>query len=393
MAELSPVEALVSQSGWAQQNTSDSDKIEVLFTVHSNVAYDGVQDESPPEDGNPLSFQPGDFLQVVQIKNDEWWVARLIGDGPLCGYIPTPSAFIKKLRAMSSYGKKNPYTMEAKSNVPDSSRDADYTDHSPYGKDFLSVKYGAEINRTNKPLERPFPNKHIYDIAPRIRPVLLVGPSRLGCPVTDKMQSALTSYLRIAFADSCKVAKVHKWSIMSKTRMGALRPADIGLEVKHKGDAVIDAEIVYEKEDVEFVKQCGREMKLPIFQVEAEDVNLCRASSLMPIVVHIKVSDTRVFRRVARDVGDNGLHSLPSQIRNCEILNAMKSHNFDLVLSESRLDYCCYELAAFIDVYLAETWFKPVLDPTKLAPQRSDENRSGARRSMFIHGVMGPLDI
>lgn len=58
-----------------------------------------------------------------------------------------PSAFIKKLRAMSSYGKKNPYTMEvvvfyffilfftsglqAKSNVPDSSRDADYTELVP----------------------------------------------------------------------------------------------------------------------------------------------------------------------------------------------------------------------------------------------------------------------
>lgn len=38
----------------------------------------------------------------------------------------------------------------------------------------------------------------------------------------------------------------------------------------------------------------------------------------------------------------------------------------DLVLSQSALDRCCYELTAFVDMFLGETIFEPVLDPTNV---------------------------
>ena len=43
-----------------------------------------------------------------------------------------------------------------------------------------------------------------------------------------------------------------------------------------------------------------------------------------------------------------------------------RQEDFDLVLSQSALDRCCYELTAFVDMFLGETIFEPVLDPTNV---------------------------
>jgi hypothetical protein len=45
-------------------------------------------------------------------------------------------------------------------------------------------------------IARPYTSRPVYDLAPKIRPLVFVGPSKLGCPVTDRMQQALINYLR-----------------------------------------------------------------------------------------------------------------------------------------------------------------------------------------------------
>lgn len=384
-----------------------SDK-DVLFMIRSNVAYDGVRDASPPAMGNPLTFSPGNLLQVVEILNDEWWVARLLGDGPLCGLIPSPAAFLHRFRGGSRATKSasNPYISKvAEEHTTPGARDGNFTEDVPYGKEFLSTKYNQEVRRQLRAIDRPYPDMDVYDLAPRIRPLLLVGPSRLGCAVTDKIQLALVNYLKLAFEESCVVAPQHEWSGQTKKRRSALRLKPSYVGAKPKNGELLDAAKVFNKEDLDFINRAAKQEKLPILQVEAEDIPLARASSLMPIVVVIKILDTRVYRRLARDMDtsdEDDMHNLTAQIRNCEMVVVMKSQHVDLVLADSRLDHCCYQLAAFVDVHLAETWFSPIRDPSQVLQANSpmstgDESRNeganNSRRSMFIHGSLRPMGI
>ena len=44
--------------------------LEVLFTVRSNVTYNGHLDDEGPVFGGCATFRPGDYLQIVQVISD-----------------------------------------------------------------------------------------------------------------------------------------------------------------------------------------------------------------------------------------------------------------------------------------------------------------------------------
>lgn len=51
--------------------------------------------------------------------------------------------------------------------------------------------------------KRPVRTLPVYDLAPDVRPLVIVGPSAPGYEVTDKMQYALVSYLLKSFSQHC----------------------------------------------------------------------------------------------------------------------------------------------------------------------------------------------
>lgn len=109
-----------------------------------------------------------------------------------------------------------------------------------------------------------------------------------GCPVTDKLQRALINYLQLTFPDMCAVAPVHTWPIGGKKfRRGGFRPqlAQVGHSVgdaaTNNGGYMTDASQMFDREDLTFAKKNASHQKLSIFQVDPEELQVVRNSSLM----------------------------------------------------------------------------------------------------------------
>lgn len=384
---LSAVEKLVRDAPWLSSPAYTEGQI--MFCIRSNVGYDGDKDATPPALGNPLSFHPNDFMQVVKILDEDWWMARLFGDGPECGIIPSPKHFLAKHTEIQEDSKPKQKQSTVKrlssllsSNVVDdpeldveaqqAAAERRKTQQAQIGKTLLNFSARGERDKVHPAMEMPYPMRAIYDIAPRIRPLVFVGPSKLGCPVTDKLQRALINYLQLTFPDMCAVAPVHTWPIGGKKfRRGGFRPqlAQVGHSVgdaaTNTGGYMTDASQLFDREDLTFAKKNASHQKLSIFQVDPEELQVVRNSSLMPVVVMVKIGDLEVLAKLIKEYGEGG-QTIAVQLRAAEILASMRQEDFDLVLSQSALDRCCYELTAFVDMFLGETIFEPVLDPTNV---------------------------
>lgn len=70
-----------------------------MFTMRSNVFYNGSIDPDPPLYGHPITIEENDFVQIVQIVSNDWWIGRLIGGPPvyvLCDRHPEFPLFKKR---------------------------------------------------------------------------------------------------------------------------------------------------------------------------------------------------------------------------------------------------------------------------------------------------------
>lgn len=142
----------------------------------------------------------------------------------------------------------------------------------------------------------------------------------------------------------------------------------------------MDARQLFDRDDLKFAKQAATNRQIPIFRVDPEDMPSLRYSNLMPIVVMLKIADPKVLSTLCKEAGeDESLHTVQAQLRASESLASMDMDMFDLVLSESRLDRCCYELAAFVDMYLGETLFEPILDPASVLTSDEPGKRDSFR--------------
>lgn len=64
------------------------------------------------------------------------------------------------------------------------------------------VKSGERL-KEGQYTRQPVRTLPVYDLAPDVRPLVIVGPSAPGYEVTDKMQYALVSYLLMSFSQHC----------------------------------------------------------------------------------------------------------------------------------------------------------------------------------------------
>jgi uncharacterized membrane protein YgcG len=127
-----------------------------------------------------------------------------------------------------------------------------------------------------------------------------------------------------------------------------------------------------------FTRQAATEQKIPIYQIDPEDVANLRYSTLMPVIIYIKISEGSVLTKLVKETGE-GMHTLQAQLRGATTLTSMPSQHFDLVLNQSKLDHCCYELAAFVDMFLGESTYEPDAASLRAAPNLSGGSGGGAR--------------
>ena len=154
--------------------------------------YHGEHDSEPAPVGTVASFEKGVFIDVVQASVDSpWWIARILGQGPQCVLIPSPAAVLTKTTPR-----------ERRSLVKgrlSSAGQRDLGRRGSIGSGILGILSVGRTPSTAPTITKLESAKNPYELAPRIRPVVLLGPSKLRAPVTEKMQRALLTYLQMSF--------------------------------------------------------------------------------------------------------------------------------------------------------------------------------------------------
>lgn len=188
----------------------------------------------------------------------------------------------------------------------------------------------------------------IYDLAPRIRPVVFVGPGKLGYDVTDRLQQALIHYLHICFNQMCEQVTITKAEFK-----GHKRTSTAGQQ---------SAEEPFTKDQLARIYQIISAGKIPLIQIDSENISSLRASELRPIVALIRLP-IKVFNKLIKQRDNKNSRT---QMVTAEKFNALDCTNFDVVLSNSKLDACCYELAAYMDAHISQSSAPADVDPSLL---------------------------
>lgn len=208
---------------------------------------------------------------------------------------------------------------------------------------------------------RPNPDIEIYDNAPRTRPIVFVGPSKIGCPVTDQLQRALMNYLQVVFPNTILEAPVHEWKRKGETFRGGFRPnperKDDGSHQKEMDRTITDASEIVHPEDLKFAKKHFYDDQLTVFRIDPEDLPRIRHSSLMPCVIMVQIQDDAVLSKLIKECGE-GTETLAAQIKSADTLHKMMESEYDLVLTDANLRECCFKLQAYLDMMLGESTFQ-----------------------------------
>lgn len=79
------------------------------------------------------------------------------------------------------------------------------TQQAQIGKTLLNFSARGERDKVHPAMEMPYPMRAIYDIAPRIRPLVFVGPSKLvrGCCCRALLRAAVLCFC--ARVEACRV--------------------------------------------------------------------------------------------------------------------------------------------------------------------------------------------
>lgn len=373
------IEQYAEHEPWKIEDASQADiNKQVLFTFRSNVMYNCKEDANPPLYGQPISFAENDFLQVVKVASPEWWIARVIGSGAVCGYIPSPLCFFKKhdphyqddatqrkwihrVSASLVYRKgqggqaghtaiprNNPRVFKSLSSVATM---FDSLEIPPKGTIAADITTRWR-NRKMSP----------YDLAPNVRPLVLVGPSSPGFEITDKMQQSLVAYLCASFPNKCTALDIDKFA---DGNGGFKQDNTKAKKSKTKGPQRLNAQQMNAVFDV------AATGVVPILCTKHQNVDMLRRSPVMPIIVFLRIGSSRVLSKLLKSREQQ--QGFKAQMNTSEKLSSLNPLYFDIILTHSKLDQSCYELAAFVDAYVKDIKRTPIIDATLLHTAKSGE--------------------
>merc|ERR1712166_259584 len=102
---------------------------------------------------------------------------------------------------------------------------------------------------------------------------------------------------------------------------------------------------------------------IPILCTKHQNVDVLRRSPVMPIIVFLRIGSSHVLNKLLKTRKDDGIKA---QMQASEKLNSLNPLYFDIILTHSKLDQSCYELAAFVDAYVKDIRRPPIVDATLL---------------------------
>ena len=357
-----------------------------------------MDNEPPPITlGIPLQFQPSDFLQVFKVVSDDWWIGRLVGGGSAIGLIPSPAHFERRIASVAAHHKIQVQTkgvmrrmssllsmfkpaasegevdVEAGPPVPDLPWKEKVSHYEQsLGKIVLNSRQDhlRGHDKARHAFARPNPDVAVYDNAPRTRPIVFVGPSKIGSPVTDQMQRALMNYLDLVFPNVILEAPTHSWKDKGQLYRGGFRPlpdktdgkrkskahSKRASELQHEMNTTTDASEVIHPDDLKFAKKHFYDDQLTLFLTDPEDLMRVKHSSLMPVVVMIQVRDDDILSKLIKECGEGKIKKA-EQLKSAAFLHDMNEQDYDLVLTDANLSECCHKLQAFMDMMLGEAVF------------------------------------
>ncbi|XP_046859889.1 voltage-dependent L-type calcium channel subunit beta-2-like [Xenia sp. Carnegie-2017] len=349
----------------------------VAFAVRTNVSYDATEETECPVPSAVISFNVREYLHVKEKFNDDWWIGRIVKEGSVVGFIPSPNK-LDNIRLLSSLGKSAKGSRGSNNGV----QLADNTPGSPGGNSYDGenvVEYDEEYPGTptsptsqagnrfsvprsgsgtltfqNNTKKKTFFKKQEqqppYDVVPVMRPIVLIGPAMKTYEVTDMMQKALIDYIKHRFEERIIFYRCN-------TDIGSKRSSLPGNGKKPLMEKTNSKQLLSDvQQEIDHVFELAKSMNLLV--LESDMINhpsQLQKSTLAPIVVYLKIASAKVLQRLIKTRGKSQTRYLNIQLVTAEKLAQCNEELFDLVLDENKLEDACEHLGDFLQQYWRET--------------------------------------
>ena len=251
---------------------SSAESMDVAFAVRTTLTFNGFHDDDSPIHGKAVTFRARDCLHVKAKYNEDWWIGRVVKvDAPI-GFIPAP-AKLKKLADEAGIqlvvSRKQGPAKEDKKGKTDTEQ-PDNLGSVESLKGFPQTRISEVDCKAQGP----------YESSPVIRPIILCGPSMRGFEITDLMHKALVHALGKQFEGRLEVFPVDEKSL--KTLHTSISSNKYTCTPEGL-DAITD-----------MVYGAAKGFKLMFVDLMLNSPLPLKNSALGPILVHIKISNTKV---------------------------------------------------------------------------------------------------
>lgn len=327
--ELLPANQYGLKEAW--EIISSAEKMDVAFAVRTNLTFNGFHDDDSPIHGKAVTFRARDCLHVKAKYNEDWWIGRVVKvDAPI-GFIPAP-AKLKKLaeEATSQMGiiKKGGGKDDKKLKPPD--QQLENTENMGSIESLATIPQ-TRVSEIETRAQGP------YEGVPVIRPIILCGPSMRGFEITDLMHKALIHALKRQFEDRLEVYPVEDRDLKelhSSITSNKYNVNPDGL------DKITDN--IYRE---------AKRFKLMFVDLKINSPVPLKNSAMGPILVHIKISNSKVLTNLIKQRGADQKRGLTAQLYAATKLCDLDRRQFDVVLNEHDFDDAAEHLINYLEKY------------------------------------------
>ncbi|CDS42626.1 high voltage activated calcium channel beta [Echinococcus multilocularis] len=389
----------------------------VAFCVRTNVEFDGLLNGlDAPIPTKVISFAAKEFLQVKRRFDQNWWIGRVVRDGSLIGFLPSPSK-LETLRHsiqtnLSQLLLSEALNVAASSSSANASSSAAASSGSGAGTNSLnSTKasaWPAALANGNTPHTN---DKHVFfrDGKPKGTETLITPGLGVSLPDMESEKTAaqavpslattlpstpkkkpffkkgftgppydlvpnvrpvvvvgpalkgyeVTDMMQKALFDSLKrhfegrlIATRVVSDISAWKRLNVL----VNMDKKALTDRTRGRQIITALEvqrEIERIFDLATSMQLVVLDSEAiNHPHQIAKSPLAPIMVYIKISSIRVLQRLIKNRGKTQKKQISSQVAAAERLLQCAEESFDVVLEQNSLESATEALANYLESYL-----------------------------------------
>lgn len=307
---------------------SSAEKMDVAFAVRTNLTFNGFHDDDSPIHGKAVTFRARDCLHVKAKYNEDWWIGRVVKvDAPI-GFIPAP-AKLKKL-AEEAGTQMVRRTIDRKGK-PEAEQATINNEKQNGSVESLNTIPPSRVSEIEARAQGP------YESVPVMRPIILCGPSMRGFEITDLMHTALVHALRRQFEDRMEIFQVEEKSL------------------KHLHSAITANKYTVTPDGLDGITDtiysAARKFKLMFVDLKLNSPLPLKNSALGPILVHIKISNTKVLQNLIKQRGTDQKRGMAAQVCAATKLCDLDRRHFDVVLNEHDFNDAAEHLITYLEKY------------------------------------------